>query len=93
MEQVLNIGFLVQVVYQKVNKIMRIQRMDGSDDGQAGEYIIGENGVITPRKFNPWNADIHYGLTVNPADRGLVTVSLNWNNSLSKSQKHLKNLK
>jgi len=47
--------------------------MDGSDDGQAGEYIIGENGVITPRKFNPWNADIHYGLTVNPADRGLVT--------------------
>lgn len=51
---------------------MRIQRMDGSDDGQAGEYIIGENGVITPRKFNPWNADIHYGLTVNPAERGLV---------------------
>lgn len=64
------------MVYQKVNKIMRIQRVqDGVEETQTefdsgGEYIIGENGIITQKKFNPWNADIHYGLTVNPADRG-----------------------
>ncbi|XP_050307154.1 iroquois-class homeodomain protein IRX-5-like isoform X2 [Anthonomus grandis grandis] len=71
-----------EVVYQKVNKIMRIQRVneDGVEEGQvefdgaAGEYIIGENGIITPKKFNPWNADIHYGLTVNPADRGSTSI-------------------
>lgn len=75
-----------EVVYQKVNKIMRIQRMDGSDDGQAGEYIIGENGVITPRKFNPWNADIHYGLTVNPADRGSASVDVPKQNIVLKTK-------
>ncbi|XP_066259021.1 uncharacterized protein [Euwallacea similis] len=59
-----------EIVYQKIPKLMRIQRVDGSGDGESGEYIIGENGIITPRKFNPWNADLHYGLTVNPAERG-----------------------
>ncbi|KAL1491128.1 hypothetical protein ABEB36_011770 [Hypothenemus hampei] len=64
-----------EVVYQKVNKIMRIQRVqdDGDEESQeeaSNEYIIGENGIITSKKFNPWNADIHYGLTVNSAEKG-----------------------
>ncbi|CAG9771967.1 unnamed protein product [Ceutorhynchus assimilis] len=63
------------VVYQKVQKIMRIQKTETGDESQeegedgAQEYIIGENGIITPKKFNPWNADIHYGLTVDPSNR------------------------
>ncbi|KAK9888508.1 hypothetical protein WA026_000759 [Henosepilachna vigintioctopunctata] len=38
---------------------------------------VDENGLVTQvsqvtsQKFNPWQADIHYGLTVNPADRGI----------------------
>lgn len=59
---------------------MRVERMDGgvSEESQS-EYEIEQNGFVeepqvevTPRgsrKFNPWNADIHYGLTVNPAER------------------------
>lgn len=67
-------------MYPKGTKIMRVERMDGgvSEESQS-EYEIEHNGFVeetqveeTPRstrKFNPWNADIHYGLTVNPAER------------------------
>ncbi|XP_044751798.1 uncharacterized protein LOC123311773 [Coccinella septempunctata] len=61
------------------------QRTDGMSDESQSEYEetmmpngyveeVDENGVITQvstQKFNPWQADIHYGLTVNPADRGI----------------------
>lgn len=67
-------------MYPKGTKIMRVERMDGgvSEESQS-EYEIEHNGFVeeaqvevTPRgsrKFNPWNADIHYGLTVNTAER------------------------
>lgn len=58
---------------------MRVDTMDGvvSEESQS-EYEVEHNGYVdetqvdvTPRgtrKFNPWNADIHYGLTVNPGE-------------------------
>ena len=67
---------------------MRIQRVEDAnetiqsdfEESGGGEYIIGENGeIISQKKFNPWNADIHYGLTVNPAERGLVFYIAYWN--------------
>ncbi|XP_064212649.1 uncharacterized protein LOC103312892 [Tribolium castaneum] len=57
-------------VYHKGSKQMRID--GGSEDSQS-DYEENTNGyeeVTSERKFNPWQADIHYGLTVNPADRG-----------------------
>lgn len=69
-----------EVLYQKGNKIMRLQRVKSVGDGEeyednSSEYLIGENGeIITEKRFNPWNADIHYGLTVNPADRSSSSI-------------------
>jgi hypothetical protein len=57
-------------VYHKGSKQMRID--GGSEDSQS-DYEENTNGYCeeesNERKFNPWQADIHYGLTVNPADR------------------------
>ncbi|XP_060516878.1 iroquois-class homeodomain protein irx-3-like [Cylas formicarius] len=74
------------IVYEKGSKLMRIERIEGGSeesqsdyDENGSEYIIGENGEIittSKRKFNPWNADIHYGLTVNPADRGVENLEV-----------------
>lgn len=57
--------------------MMRVERVDSDT-----EYEVDANGFVeaqpqpvavsTPtgsRKFNPWNADVHYGLTVNAAER------------------------
>lgn len=59
-------------IYHKGSKQMRMD--GGSGDDSQSEYEENTNGYCeedgTPRKFNPWQADIHYGLTVNPADRG-----------------------
>lgn len=65
-------------VYQKTPKLMRMERMDGgSEDSHSdfeadtNEYIEGhlESDMNSREKFNPWNTDIHYGLTVNPGER------------------------
>ncbi|RZC35095.1 Homeobox KN domain containing protein [Asbolus verrucosus] len=62
-------------VYHKGSKQMRID--GGSEDSQS-DYEENTNGYCeeesNERKFNPWQADIHYGLTVNPADRGTVYI-------------------
>lgn len=61
------------------------QRIDGMSDESQSEYEetmmpngyveeVDENGIVTQvstQKFNPWQADIHYGLTLNPAERGI----------------------
>ncbi|XP_044267425.1 uncharacterized protein LOC123013129 isoform X2 [Tribolium madens] len=64
-------------VYHKGSKQMRID--GGSEDSQS-DYEENTNGyceeVASERKFNPWQADIHYGLTVNPADRGTETLEV-----------------
>ncbi|CAH1105667.1 unnamed protein product [Psylliodes chrysocephalus] len=65
------------VYYRKGKKMMRVERVDSDT-----EYEVDANGFVeaqpqpvavsTPtgsRKFNPWNADVHYGLTVNAAER------------------------
>jgi hypothetical protein len=64
-------------VYHKGSKQMRID--GGSEDSQS-DYEENTNGYCeeesNERKFNPWQADIHYGLTVNPADRGNETLEV-----------------
>lgn len=62
---------------------MKVERMDGgvSEESQS-EYELEHNGFVEEaqvevaprgtRRFNPWNADIHYGLTVNPAERRYI---------------------
>ncbi|KAJ3654874.1 hypothetical protein Zmor_014028 [Zophobas morio] len=64
-------------VYHKGSKQMRID--GGSEDSQS-DYEENTNGYCeeesNERKFNPWQADIHYGLTVNPADRGTETLEV-----------------
>ncbi|KAJ8956815.1 hypothetical protein NQ318_014229 [Aromia moschata] len=61
-------------IYQKGTKLMRVERMDGgSEESQSefeGDVYEDSDAKDKGRKFNPWNADIHYGLTVNPAERG-----------------------
>ncbi|CAG9864496.1 unnamed protein product [Phyllotreta striolata] len=65
------------IYYKKGKKMMRFDRVDSDT-----EYEVDTNGFVeaqtqhvnitTPtgsRKFNPWNADVHYGLTVNSADK------------------------
>lgn len=59
-------------LYHRGRKIIRIE--GGSEDSQSdyeenNGYMEEEDGGDGD-KFNPWQADIHYGLTVNPADRG-----------------------
>ncbi|KAF7262767.1 uncharacterized protein LOC143202582 [Rhynchophorus ferrugineus] len=83
-----------ELVYQKGNKIMRYQRVKDGDseeyEDNGSEYLINENGeIITEKRFNPWNADIHYGLTVNPADRGSTSVDVS-QGSKSTSQTSVK---
>lgn len=67
--------------YPKAVKVVRLdQRPEGievtASGGEDSEYEVEDaNGYVqeTPdrrRKFNPWNADIHYGLMSNPAERG-----------------------
>lgn len=57
-------------VYHRGRKLMRIDV--GSEDSQSdyeetNGYCDTQRGV--KKKFNPWQTDIHYGLTLNPADR------------------------
>lgn len=58
-------------VYHRGRKLMRIDV--GSEDSQSdfdettNGYCDSARGV--KKKFNPWQTDIHYGLTINPADR------------------------
>lgn len=61
---------------RRKRKYMRNER--SSDDSEQYESDGGEYVEVSEKvqKFNPWQADIHYGLTVNndhPANRGFVT--------------------
>ncbi|XP_056647943.1 homeobox protein caupolican-like isoform X1 [Diorhabda sublineata] len=66
------------IYYKKGKKMLRVDRVDSDT-----EYEVDANGFVetTPtqqvemavptgsRKFNPWNPDVHYGLTVSSAER------------------------
>lgn len=66
------------IYYKKGKKMMRVDRVDSDT-----EYEVDANGFVETtqtqqvemavptgsRKFNPWNPDVHYGLTVNSAER------------------------
>lgn len=60
-------------VYHKGSKLLRMD--GGSEDSDdydetTNGYTEETEGDEQVRKFNPWQADIHYGLTVNPSDKG-----------------------
>ncbi|XP_056647944.1 uncharacterized protein LOC130452618 isoform X2 [Diorhabda sublineata] len=71
------------IYYKKGKKMLRVDRVDSDT-----EYEVDANGFVetTPtqqvemavptgsRKFNPWNPDVHYGLTVSSAERRPETV-------------------
>lgn len=61
-------------------KFIKRRKIDGASDDSQSEYeeveangyceeIVDEEGNVKERKFNPWQADIHYGLTVNNSTR------------------------
>nr|XP_023017072.1 homeobox protein TGIF2LX-like isoform X1 [Leptinotarsa decemlineata]XP_023017080.1 homeobox protein TGIF2LX-like isoform X1 [Leptinotarsa decemlineata] len=72
------------VFYRKGKKVMRLDKVEGVG-GSESEYEVDSTAYVeemaggeevpviaatpTGRKFNPWNADIHYGLTVNSSER------------------------
>lgn len=64
----------VEGVVRRKRKYIKSER--GSDDSEQYESDSGEYLDVAEKvqKFNPWQADIHYGLTVNPANRGLVAL-------------------
>ncbi|KAJ8911180.1 hypothetical protein NQ315_006023 [Exocentrus adspersus] len=68
-------------IYQKNCKIMRVERMDGgSEESQSdfevetGDYIEDLGIEDDRKKFNPWNTDVHYGLTVNSSEKRVATL-------------------
>ncbi|XP_072382233.1 uncharacterized protein [Diabrotica undecimpunctata] len=63
------------VYYKKPKKMIRFDRVEGETEFEvdADGFVEAKPQQLTMstsgRKFNPWNPDVHYGLTVNAAER------------------------
>lgn len=58
-------------LFSPAGKRIRIEGDESQSDYEEGAngYLIEDGDLQIERKFNPWQTDIHYGLTVNPAER------------------------